>query len=81
MHRTVLLYCVVFILLFFPEVLTDFIYMYVRVVCVVIPFVLDVRLVDAGVRPHRIFPPSFCGACLHFYHHEKDSAISFPRRP
>ena len=35
-----------------------------------------------GGRPHRIFshPPSFCGACLHFSR-EKDSAISFRRRP
>ena len=34
-------------------------------------------------RSHRkvtqISPPSFCGACLHFYR-EKDSAIYFPRR-
>ena len=26
------------------------------------------------------YPPSFCGACLHFSR-EKDSAVSFPRRP
>ena len=34
-----------------------------------------------GGRSHRIFhPPSFCGACLNFSR-EKDSAVSFPRRP
>ena len=33
-----------------------------------------------GERPHRISPPSFCGACLHFSR-EKDSAVPFPRRP
>ena len=34
-----------------------------------------------GGRSHRIsHPPSFCGACLNFSR-EKDSAISFPRRP
>ena len=57
------------------------------VVCVVIPFftgILQVRLVcclwihQAG--SHRIFPPSFCCACLNFYR-EKDSAVLFPRRP
>ena len=31
-------------------------------------------------RPHRIFSPSFCGACLNFYR-GKDSAVPFPRRP
>ena len=41
-------------------------------VCVVIPFILDVRLVGvpAGVTQEeghtRISPPSFCGACLNF---------------
>ena len=55
-------------------------------VCVVIPFILDVRLVDApaGVTQeegHRIsHPPSFCCACLNFSR-EKDSAVPFPRRP
>ena len=54
-------------------------------VCVIIPFFLDVRLVDvpAGVTQeegHRSYPPSFCGACLNFYC-EKDSAVSFPRQP
>ena len=41
--------------------------------CAVIPFILDVRLVDlpAGVteeelRSHRISPPPFCGAVLAF---------------
>ena len=33
-----------------------------------------------GGRPHRISPPSFCGACLNFSR-EKDSAVPFPRRP
>ena len=34
-----------------------------------------------GGRSHRIFhPPSFCGACLNFSR-QKDSALSFPRRP
>ena len=33
-----------------------------------------------GGTPHRISPPSFCGACLNFSR-EKDSAVSFPRRP
>ena len=57
-------------------------------VCVVIPFILDVRLVDvpAGVtqeEDHTGFlavPPSFCGACLNFSR-EKDSAVLFPCRP
>ena len=47
-------------------------------VCVVIPFILDVRLVDvpAGVTQtegmtQRISPHSFCGACLKFSR-EKD---------
>ena len=32
-------------------------------------------------RSHRIYlRPSFCGACLNFSR-EKDSAVSFPRRP
>ena len=50
-----------------------------------IPFILDVRLMDvlAGVTQeeghYRIsHPPSFCGACLNFYR-EKDSAVPFPR--
>ena len=30
--------------------------------------------------PHRISPPSFCGACLHYFR-EKDSAVPFCRRP
>ena len=33
-----------------------------------------------GGRSHRISPPSFCGACLHFSR-EKDSAVPFPRQP
>ena len=56
-------------------------------VCVVIPFILDIKFVGrtsrghTGGMSHRIFhPPSFCGACLHFYR-EKDSAVPFPRRP
>ena len=59
-------------------------------VCVVIPFVLDVRLVDApagvtqeeghtGGRSHTGFL-HLPFACLNFYR-EKDSAIPFPRRP
>ena len=32
------------------------------------------------MRPHRISPPSFYGACLNFYR-EKDSATPFLRRP
>ena len=32
-----------------------------------------------GGRSHRIFPPSFCGACLSFYL-EKVSDVPFPRR-
>ena len=54
-------------------------------VCVVIPFILDVRFVgvSAGVTLEeghtRIFhPPSFCGACLHFSR-EKGSGVPFPR--
>ena len=31
-------------------------------------------------RSHRISPPSFCGASLHFYR-ERDLAVLFPRRP
>ena len=56
-------------------------------VCFFFAFVLDIKFVGrtsrghTGVRSHRIFhPPSFCGACLNFSR-EKDSAISFPRRP
>ena len=56
-------------------------------VCIAIPFILDVRLVDApasrghtGGKSHRIYPLSFCDACLNFYR-EKDSAVPFPRRP
>ena len=56
-------------------------------VCVFFPFILDTKFVGrtsrghTGGRSHRIFhPPSFCGACLNFSR-EKDSAISFPRRP
>ena len=59
-------------------------------VCVVIPFILDVRLVyvpagvtqekgHTGERSHRISPPFFCGACLNFSL-EKDSAVHFSRR-
>ena len=51
------------------------------------PFILDIKFVGrtsrghTGGRSHRIsHPPSFCGACLNFSR-EKDSAISFPRRP
>ena len=56
-------------------------------VCVVIPFILNVRLTcgrtsrgHTGGRPHRISHlPFFCGACLDFSR-EKDSAVPFPRR-
>ena len=55
-------------------------------VCVVIPFILDVRLVDVpgGVTQEEghtglFLPPSFCGACLNFSR-EKESAVPFPRR-
>ena len=56
-------------------------------VCVVFPFILDVRLVDgpAGVTQeegsHIIsHAPSFCGAC-NIFSREKYSAVPFPRRP
>ena len=56
-------------------------------VCVSFPSILDIKFVGrtsqghTGGRSHRIsHPPSFCGACLNFSR-EKDSAISFPRRP
>ena len=56
-------------------------------VCDVMPFILDVRLVDvpAGVtqeegRTRFLIHLPFCGACLHFSR-EKDSAIPFPHRP
>ena len=56
-------------------------------VCVFFPFILDIKFVGrtsrghTGGSSHRIsHPPSFCGACLNFSR-EKDSAISFPRRP
>ena len=56
-------------------------------VCVLFPFILDIKFVGrtsrghTGGRSHRIsHPPSFCGACLNFSR-EKDSAIPFPRRP
>ena len=56
---------------------------FVCVVCVVIPFILNVRLVDvsAGVtqeegHPGFIIPRSFRGACLNFSR-EKDSAVPF----
>ena len=52
------------------------------------PFILDIKFVGrtsrghTGGMSHRIsHPPSFCGACLHFFSREKDSAIPFPRRP
>ena len=51
-------------------------------VCVVIPFIPDVRPVDApaGITQeegHRISPPSSCGACFSFSR-GKDSARPFP---
>ena len=51
--------------------------------CFVMPFILDVRLVDEvqghrGGRLHMIPLLFFCGACLNFYR-EKDSAIPFRR--
>ena len=57
-------------------------------VCVFFPFILDIKFVGrttsrghTGGRSHGIFhPSSFCGACLNFSR-EKDSAITFPRRP
>ena len=56
-------------------------------VCVFFPFILDIKFVGRTSwghtegRSQRIFhPPSFCGACLNFSR-EKDSTISFPRRP
>ena len=55
-------------------------------VCVVIRFILDVRLVDvpAGVTLEEVHagfhPPSFCSACLDFSR-EEDSAVPFSRRP
>ena len=55
-------------------------------VCVVIPFILDVRFVDVpsgshtGGSSHRTSLPSFSGDCLNFCR-EKDSAVPFPRRP
>ena len=56
-------------------------------VCVLFPFILDVKFVGrtsrghTGGRSHMIsHPPSFCGACLNFSR-KKDSAIPFPRRP
>ena len=56
-------------------------------ICVFFPFILDIKFVGrtsrdhTGGRSHMIFhPPSFCGACLNFFR-EKDSAITFPRRP
>ena len=63
-----------------------YIYMYMYL-CVFFPFILVIKFVGrtsrgyTGGRSHRVFhPPSFCGACLNFSR-EKDSAISFPRRP
>ena len=53
-------------------------------VCVAIPFILDVRLVDvpAGVTQEEVTQDStsFCGTCLDFYR-QRDSAAPFPRRP
>ena len=56
-------------------------------VYVLFPFILDIKFVGrtsrghTGGRSHRIsHPPSFCGACLNFSR-EKDSAVTFPRRP
>ena len=49
-------------------------------VCVVILFILDVRLVDVPAGVTQNLPPSFCGACLNFYP-EKDTAVPFPHRP
>ena len=55
-------------------------------VYIVIPFILDVSLVDApaGVTQEEgqtgFLRLPFCGACLNFSR-EKNSAIPFPRRP
>ena len=55
--------------------------------CVFFPFILDIKFVGRTSRGHTrgrshrfSHPPSFCGTCLNFSR-EKDSAISFPRRP
>ena len=60
---------------------------HVMCVCVLFPFILDIKFVGrtsrghTGGRSHRIFhPPSFCDAYLNFSR-EKDSAFPFPRRP
>ena len=60
---------------------------YSQCVCVFFSFILDIKFVGrtsrghTGGRSHRIsHPPSFRGAWLNFSR-EKDSAISFPRRP
>ena len=52
-------------------------------VCVFFPFILDIKLVGrtsrghTGGRSHRIsHPPSFCGACLHFFR-EMNSGIPY----
>ena len=56
-------------------------------VCVVIPVILDVRLVDvpAGVTQeegHTGFPIHLPSAVLAFiFSREKDSGVPFPRRP
>ena len=56
-------------------------------VCAFFPSILDIKFVGCnsrghtGGRSHRIsHPPSFCGACL-YSSCEKDSAVTFPRRP
>ena len=48
-------------------------------VCVVIPFILDVRCGSTN-RGQTGSPSSFCCACLSFSR-EKDSTVPFPRRP
>ena len=59
----------------------------VCVVCVLFPFIMDVKFVrctsrgHTGGRSHRISHlPSFCGTCLYFSR-VKDSTVPFPRRP
>ena len=60
---------------------------YICAFCVFFPFILDFKFVGrtsrghTGGRSHRIsHRPYFCGACLNFSR-EKDSGISFARRP
>ena len=61
---------------------TDIVKRYISTVfvCVVIPFILDVRLVDVPAGVTQDFY-TFLVRCLPYFSRENDSAVPFPRRP